>query len=364
MHRLLERQIRKILKKKFEDLPEDIQSFITDINEAYQETDRTQGLLERIQENNAREIDKYREKEKEMALLQSQISMLESVSRFVPRQFLKYLAKEDIREIQLGNAVQLRMTVLFVDIRRFSSLSEKMSAEDNFKFLNSYLMRMGPCIHDAGGFIDKFMGDAIMALFPLGGVSSGVSAAIKMRNTLKQYNEHRQSVGYVPIEMGIGLNTGDLMLGTVGLLGRIATTVIGDSVNLASRLESLTTEMGVNILISEYTFAELTDPAVFKIRNIGKVKVVGKDEIVQIYEVFDADEQDVIEKKIKMSDCFQKAIIGYQQARFKESIEEFQKCIEIHPDDKTVIKYIERCSLLLQYPPGDNWQGVIVMSKI
>lgn len=364
MHRLLELKIKKIFKKKFEDLPVEFQKFILDIDEAYQESDRTQGILERIQETSAIELDKFREKEKEIAILQSQISMLESVSRFVPRQFLKYLGKDDIREVQLGNAVKMRMTVLFADIRRFSSLSEKMSVEDNFKFLNAFLKRMGPCIRDAGGFIDKFMGDGIMALFPLGGAGSGVSAAIELQKALRKYNKDRLLVGYVPLEMGIGLNTGNLMLGTVGSSDRLATNVIGDSVNLASRLESLTSEMGVNTIISEYTFAELADPSVYKIRNIGKVKVVGKDETVQIYEIFDADDPDVIERKIEMGHLFEKALISYQQGNFIESIGYFQQCFDIYPDDKAVIKYIERCTFLLRYPSIDNWQGVVVMSKI
>ncbi len=208
----------------------------------------------------------------------------QSMERFVPREFLKFLKKDNVMEIQLGDHASHRMTVLFADIRDFTSLSEKLTPEENFRFINSFLNRMGPIIRDHHGFVDKYMGDGIMALFPEH-AEDAVEAAIHLREELVRYNKDRAKMNYQPINFGVGLHTGDLMLGTVGENLRMDGTVISDAVNLASRLEALTKKLGVGIAISEATQACLKTPDNYQISYIGKERVKGKSKEILIFEV-------------------------------------------------------------------------------
>ena len=231
---------------------------------------------------NSKLYTEVRESEKRLAQLNK------AYERFVPSQFLKFLDKSSIIDVELGDQVQLEMSVLFSDIRDFTTLSESMTPEDNFRFINSYLSRMEPVINQNNGFIDKYIGDAIMALFS-GDANNAVNAGIAMLNRLLEYNQNRANSGYAPIKIGIGINTGSLMLGTVGGQNRMDGTVISDAVNLASRVESLTKNYGVSLLITQETFLRLENPSEYAIRTLDRVKVKGKSESVTVYEVFDAD---------------------------------------------------------------------------
>ncbi|TGL60615.1 adenylate/guanylate cyclase domain-containing protein [Leptospira sarikeiensis] len=205
-------------------------------------------------------------------------------SRFVPLAFLRFLNKSDITEIGLGDQVQREMTILFSDIRSFTVLSEKMTPKDNFDFLNSYMRRMGPIIRKHGGFIDKYLGDGIMALFP-NVPDQALDAAMEMLRELDALNQSRSDRHYEPIKIGIGLHTGTLMLGTIGEEERMDGTVISDAVNLASRIEGLTKEFEANLLLSESTYRKLKNRRKYSFKKLGKVKVKGKTKSSEVYEV-------------------------------------------------------------------------------
>ncbi|MFW5710753.1 MAG: adenylate/guanylate cyclase domain-containing protein [Spirochaetota bacterium] len=208
----------------------------------------------------------------------------QSMERFVPREFLRFLKKDNVMEIELGDHASHRMTVLFADIRDFTSLSEKLTPEENFRFINSFLNRMGPIIRDHHGFVDKYMGDGIMALFP-DRAEDAVEAAIHLREELVRYNHDRGKMDYQPINFGVGLHTGDLMLGTIGENRRMDGTVISDAVNLASRIEALTKKLAIGIAVSEATYACLASPDSYEIRYVGKEWVKGKSKEISIFEV-------------------------------------------------------------------------------
>jgi predicted ATPase/class 3 adenylate cyclase/tRNA A-37 threonylcarbamoyl transferase component Bud32 len=227
------------------------------------------------------------------------LQLNQAFERFVPSEFLRFLNKQSIVDVQLGDQVEQEMSVLFSDIRDFTTLSEQMNPEENFRFINSYLSRISPVIREHQGFIDKYIGDAIMALFS-GGADNAVKAGIAMLNKLVEYNQHRTNSGYKPIQIGIGINTGLLMLGTVGEPNRMDGTVISDAVNLASRTEGLTKNYGVSLLITHETFKRLRNPRDYAIRRIDEVKVKGKSEYVTIYEVFDADPPELKAAKLAM----------------------------------------------------------------
>ena len=263
-------------------------------------------------------------------------------SRFIPREFLQFLDKKSIIDVQLGDQVQKEMSVLFSDIRNFTTLSESLTPQDNFKFINAYLSRMEPAISENHGFIDKYIGDAIMALFA-GGADDAVRAGISMLHRLGAYNQHRANYGYVQIQNGIGINTGLLMLGTVGGKNRMDSTVISDAVNLASRLEELTKDYGVSLLISHQTYSRLQKPKDYAIRIIDKLQVKGKSEKVTVYEVFDADPAEIREGKLATKQEFEEAIFLYQQNSIREAALLFNNCLRTTPRDRVAQIYLRRC---------------------
>jgi PAS domain S-box-containing protein len=262
--------------------------------------------------------------------------------RFVPRQFLQLLEKSSILDVQLGDQVQLEMSVLFSDIRDFTTISEKMTPEENFQFINAYLSRMESAIIENKGFIDKYIGDAIMALFS-GNADNAVNASIVMLHQLQVYNQERVNSGYAPIKIGIGINTGNLMLGTVGGQNRMDTTVISDAVNLASRVEGLTKNYGVGLLITQQTFNKLANPSNYAIRMIAEVSVKGKVELSTIYEVFDADIPETKRGKLATKDLFNQALSLYRQQQFVQATELFAQCLNLCPSDQVAKIYFDWC---------------------
>ena len=268
--------------------------------------------------------------------------------RFVPRQFLQLLNKQSIVEVELGESVQQEMSILFADIRNFTTLSEKMTPQENFKFINSYFLCMEPAIINNNGFIDKYIGDAIMALFG-GSADDAVKAGLAMLNLLKQFNNNNQYLNGLPLQIGIGINTGSLMLGVVGGQFRMDSTVISDAVNLASRLEKLTREYQASFLISHHTFSRLQHPEDYALRRIAKVRVKGKLEEVTVYEVCAADSPEVKEKKLTTKELFAQALFFYERQSFREAERLFQECLAENAEDKVAQVYFQSC--LKQ--PGD-----------
>jgi two-component system sensor histidine kinase ChiS len=256
--------------------------------------------------------------------------------RFVPHDFLKFLGHESIIDVKLGDHIQKTMTILFSDIRSFTSLSEGMSPQENFNFINSYLSRVSPVIRAHKGFIDKYIGDAVMALFP-DSADDAVQGAIAMQKQVALYNEHRQKQGYASITIGIGLHTGSLMLGTIGEPQRMESTVISDAVNLASRLEGLTKLYGAGILISRQTLFDIDEAQKYSYRFLGRIKVKGKNKPVAVFEVYDGDSQFLKELKTKSKPSFEKAVFLYCQQQFAQAQQIFQEILEINPQDKAAI---------------------------
>ncbi len=283
--------------------------------------------------------------------------------RFVPEQFLHYLDKDSVTQVQLGDQVQKVMTVMFSDIRSFTSLSENMTPKENFDFLNSYLRHVGPVIRKNNGFIDKYIGDAVMALFPHS-TDDALEAAIGMFENLHEFNEKRIEKGYIPIEIGLGLHTGPLMMGIIGEEERMEGTVISDNVNFASRLEGLTKHYGARVLISEMTHSLLAHPERYLMRDLGKVRVKGKNDPVSVFEVLDPLPEKQKTMKLKTKDVFEKGIILYQQKRFPEALEKFNKIMAVDQNDKIVIKYFNMCSVYAQKTTlPDEWDGTLEMRE-
>ncbi len=211
--------------------------------------------------------------------------------RFVPRKFLTVIAPEGIENIVVGTGAHRRVSVLFTDLRGFTSFSEDMSPLDVFRLLNEYLARMGGVIDAQGGFVDKYIGDAIMALFDDEHTDGVVRAVVGMRAALHAFNAERVARGLSTIEAGIGVHGGEVVMGTIGFASKIESTVIGDAVNVASRVESMTKDHGVHVLITGEIVARLKDRSAFKLRSVAAGVVVrGRDEPIDLYTIDDAHE--------------------------------------------------------------------------
>jgi two-component system sensor histidine kinase ChiS len=234
------------------------------------------------------------------------------------------------------------MTILFSDIRSFTAMSETLTPQENFNFLNSYLSRIGPVIRKNHGFIDKYIGDAIMALFP-GEPENAVRAALEMQRELEVYNGHRKNTGYAPIRIGIGLHTGSVMLGILGEEERLEGTVISDAVNLSSRLQALTKTYGAKTIFSESVLAAVRDPRAYRYRRLDRVVVEGRKKPVSIYELFQTDSPEDVRWKQKTRPHFEKAVSLFQAGQLAEAQALFRAILKAHPDDRAASSYQVRC---------------------
>ncbi|HBB32066.1 MAG TPA: hypothetical protein DC064_09790 [Cyanobacteria bacterium UBA9273] len=243
-------------------------------------------------------------------------------------------------------AISLENAQLYNNITTLNTAYERFVPYQFLSFLNKqsineYLGYMEPQIKKYSGFIDKYIGDAIMALFP-NSADDAVQGALAMLQELKKYNRIRQERNLNPLRIGIGLHTGSLMLGTVGGMSRMDGTVIGDSVNLSSRVEGLTKTYGVSLLITNKTWESLNNPLEYDLRFIGKVQAKGKTKAVSLFEVFSADLPELREAKIATKGKFEQAVLFYHRCSFQEAARLFKECVEYHEDDSAARTYLER----------------------
>ncbi|MBE9562750.1 MAG: bacteriohemerythrin [Proteobacteria bacterium] len=318
-----------------------------------------QEILARIENHlQLRELQKtLKDKNRQLVELQHEtlFQLNQAYGYFVPRQFLSLLGKKSITDIKLGDQTEQNMTILFADIREFTTLSETMTPQENFNFINAFLSQMEPIITNNNGFIDKYIGDAIMALFY--NADDAVQAGIDMLEALKNYNTTRGRPGRPVIKIGIGINTGLLILGIIGSKNRMAGTVISDAVNIASRLESLTKVYHTPLLISESSYQNLTKTDY--IRLIDNVKVKGKSEYVKVFEVFVIDSKTIRASKSTTTKQFEQAVHLYHDQNFAEA----QHIFLSFRDDATAAVYNQRCQKFLNIDTNTNWGKIAAVIK-
>jgi len=259
--------------------------------------------------------------------------------RFVPYEFLQFLGHKSITDVKLGNQIQKEMTVLFSDMRSFSSMSERMTPQENFNFINEYLSVVGPIVRQHKGFIDKYIGDAIMALFE--NADDGLKCAIDMQRNLNDYNIIRVNRGDDPVIIGIGLHHGSLILGTIGEEERMDTTVISDAVNLASRLEGLSKEYNTCIIISIDLVMNLNDPLNYNYRYLDNTKVKGINKEVTIFEILDGLPTDEKKQRVQNMREFELAVKLFHSKEFETAKELFEKLYDKDPEDKVIKHYLK-----------------------
>jgi adenylate cyclase len=257
-------------------------------------------------------------------------------------------------------------TVLFSDIRGFTTFTEELGAQGTVTLLNEYFTVMVDCIQREEGMLDKFIGDAIMAVFGMPFIHDddedrGVRAAVSMIADLQVFNQEREARGQMAIDMGIGLNSDEIVSGNIGSPKRMDYTVIGDGVNLAARLESACKQYAARILISENTYKRLR--GTYRSREVDRVVVKGKTEPVGVYEVLDYYTEETFPNLMEVLNQFKGGLERYRAGAWDEAIGAFEKGLALNPADKLSQIYIDRCELLKSDPPGGDWDGVWVMTS-
>lgn len=283
----------------------------------------------------------------------------------------RYMTKEvadrllDVGEDALGGTTQLA-TVLFSDIRGFTTIAEDLGARETVSLLNDYFTEMIDVVFNHGGILDKYIGDALMAVFGTPfekpeDADNAVLVANEMMRVLSGFNEKRRKEGKVELRIGVGMATGELVAGNIGSLKRMDYTAIGDTVNLASRLEGATKYYGVNILWSEATARALSNPV--RYREVDLIRVQGKNRPVSIFEGLDYHSVGSFPYLDRVLDRFQEGVSSYRKRNWKKAIGCFESALDLHRGDKPSQIYLGRCRHYLESPPGDDWDGVWVMTE-
>ncbi len=284
-------------------------------------------------------------------------SLLQAYERFVPNEYLKFLRKNSITEVKLGDHVSKIMAIMFSDIRSFTTLAETMTPQEIFNFVNAYLKRVTPEIRNHYGLVVKFLGDGIMAVFPEG-ADDAVASGISQLQKIESYNQQRILKGFSPLKIGIGIHVGHTMLGMIGEENRMQGDTLSDNVNLTARLEGLTKFYGVSLLISQQTYDNLSNPDNYKIRFLDRAIVKGRNEPISVYEIIDAEPEEIQDLKVKTLAIFEQGWEHYRQGHLSDAQACFEAVLSVNPTDKTAQLYLERVGFLHHQGIPRNWSGV------
>ena len=279
-------------------------------------------------------------------------------SRFFPPEYLQFMNKQSVTEVQLGDHVSRKMTVMFSDIRGFTNMAEKMKARKTFQFINNYLQRISPLVRTHNGFVVKYMGDGMMAVFPYT-AENAIDSAISQFQKVQEHNQQidTQSPSTFAIEIGIGLHFGKVMAGMIGEPDRMQPDALSDTVNLAARLEGLSKVYGAALIISETVRRQLKDHDRYQLRFLDRVIVKGRTEEIAVYEVLDAEPDMRRRQKLETLPAFEAGITAYTNQDLDTAAQHFHTVCTQHPQDKTAQLYQQRIQYLLREGMPKNWNG-------
>jgi adenylate cyclase len=284
----------------------------------------------------------------------------EAYYRFVPQQFLNLLGKKSITDVQLGDQVRQDMSILSLNIQSFYQLSITLKPEENFNFIKSYLSWMGPIITDNNGLIDLYTGSGFRALFP-DNADQALESAIQLRKKLIDYNNGRRRAGYIPIDIGIGIHKGPLMLGVIGEQRRMAGTVISDNVNVAAFLQLLTAKLSCAIIISEEALKAMENPKRYQYRCLGKIKSEGRDEPLRLYDIIDGESDEICSLKLESKELFEEGIVLFQDGYFYDARSKFIEVIKKNRQDEIARIYFYLCEDYYRSGSPEGWDGTLFM---
>ncbi|HEX5651496.1 MAG TPA: adenylate/guanylate cyclase domain-containing protein [Chitinophagaceae bacterium] len=301
-------------------------------------------------------IREAREKEEAMRRI------YDVAGKFVPFEFIRSLGHELITDVKLGDQVEKIVTVLFSDIRDYTTLSEQMTPEETFGFVSLFNNRMGPIIRRHHGFVNQYLGDSIMAIFPVN-ASHALAAAIEMQQEVAGFNRARQQRNQPPIQIGVGMHTGPLIMGITGDADRMDACTISDTVNTASRLESLTKHYKAGILLSEACLREIADPGTFHLRNLGLVQLKGKHESIPIHECFNSNSPEEIARKVATLPDFIEGVEHFLNRSFRQAGLAFKKVLDKNPADRTADFFLHTSQQAADNMNTDKKAGVVEMQE-
>lgn len=298
--------------------------------------------------------------------ISSEKRMKSTMSRYMDPELADQLMTADGNDDDIMGGKQSVGTVLFSDVRSFTTITEELGAQGTVKLLNDYFTIMVDCITDEGGMLDKFIGDAMMCIFgtPVpheDDPDRAVRAAIRMMTDLKVFNDKRSTEGKMPIDHGMGINTDSIVSGNIGSPKRMDYTVIGDGVNLAARIESACKQYGAHILISEFTHKAVK--ATYRTRQVDYVIVKGKTEPVGVYEVLDFHDDESYPNLVEALGLFNDGYRSWNLGKWDQATKLFNSVKKINPNDKAAQLYIDRCNHMKKNPPKGTWDGVWVMTS-
>lgn len=284
-----------------------------------------------------------------------------TMSRYMSRELVDQLVGAG--EAALGGAAQ-EATILFSDIRRFTTISEQLGARETVSILNDYFTDMVEIVFRHDGILDKYIGDAMMAVFgiPFPGdfdADNALKVANEMMVTLREFNRRHLAAGDPHIEIGVGIAKGEVISGNIGSLRRMDYTVIGDSVNLAARLESANKQYKTSILVSEGVTASLRQPT--RLREIDLIRVKGQERAVSVFEVLDYHTDETFPRMAETLEAFALGLRQYRQRNWQAALTAFEAALTEKSDDGPSALYRDRCGIYLTTPPDDGWDGVWTM---
>lgn len=300
-----------------------------------------------LYEKNIREA-----REREEAMLR----IHEVTKKFVPHEFIRSLGKEKLTDVKLGDQAEKIVTVLFTDIRDFTTLSEKMTPEENFHFVSSFNARLGPIIRANNGFINQYLGDSIMAIFPEC-PENALNAAINMQKAVHDLNAERSAARLIPIKAGIGMHTGSLIMGITGDEHRMDAATISDTVNTAARIESLTKYYKSPLLLSHETLRRMHGHDKYQLRQLGSVRLKGKHNLLSIIECINGFTDEEYRKKLSTLELFNEAMLSYRERRFETALRLFQEVLNIDTQDLTAGMFMQNAIKYLREGLPENWTG-------
>jgi len=297
--------------------------------------------------------------------ISSEKRMKSTMSRYMDPELADQLLNESENQDIMGGKQSIA-SVLFSDVRSFTTITEELGAQGTVKLLNEYFSIMVDCITDEGGMLDKFIGDAMMCIFgtPVAhddDPDRAVRAAIRMMTDLKVFNDKRAAEGKMPIDHGMGINTDSIVSGNIGSPKRMDYTVIGDGVNLAARIESACKQYGAHILISEFTHKAVK--ATYRTRQVDYVIVKGKTEPVGVHEVLDFHDEKSYPNMVEALGHFNDGYRAWNDGKWDQAIKLFKNVEKINPNDKAAKLYLDRCAYMKKHPPKGDWNGVWVMTS-
>jgi adenylate cyclase len=296
--------------------------------------------------------------------ISSEKRMKSTMSRYMDPAIAAQLMGSGKQDDILGGKSAMA-TIMFTDIRGFTPITESLGAQGTVGFLNDYFTLMVEEISKEEGMLDKFIGDAIMAAFGLpiahdDDEDRAVRASIAMIKSLWEWNVEREAIGQLPADMGIGLNTDEVVSGNIGSPKRMNYTLIGDGVNLAARLESACKQYGARILLSSNTVEKLK--GTYRIRDIDEVVVIGKTEPARVYECLDYHTDETFPNLMDVVNYFKEGRKHYIAGDWDKAVKSFEECLKGNEKDKLSNVYIDRCKTLKAKPPK-NWDGVWTMTS-